>query len=141
MRYHDPQSESAGQRRKQRRSDGMDMQDVGSYKRRPQHTEKSMDESLKAGDPRSPDPRQLDAAPSRVARLCHITAADDRFDATSERDQRASQVLGVLLHTALHVRKAADSEHGDAQGAAAALLLDPRHVGDLIHRTRAESAL
>jgi len=133
--HHDPQSQRAGERRKECRSDGMDVQDVGSIEGGPQHAQEGMNESLDAGAARGPDARELDAAPPRGSSFCDVAAAHDCFHVAAEAGERTRQLFGVLFRPTLHIGKAAYAQHGHAQGAPPQPF-DLPWVRDLVHRTR-----
>ena len=66
---------------------------------------------------RRPNANDRNVAPSCRSIFRHVAAASNRLDAAPKFGQRASQLLGVFFHATLHVRKAAHSQHGDAQDA------------------------
>ena len=93
----------------------MNVQDIGAAPRGMEHAEERVHERLKAFHTRRPQSAEPNSLPLLVGVLADIGAAHDRFDTAAEMAQLARQILDMPLDAALHIREAAQPEHGDAQ--------------------------
>jgi len=115
--HDDPQPKSARERREQCRTNGVDVQDIGTAEGSADHPQESMDERFEARNMRRPNASDRNVAPSCPSIFYHGAVANNRLDSAPEFGQRTRQFLDVFFHATLHVRKAAHSEHGDAKDA------------------------